>query len=643
MAAAATALEALPVAVLLVGRPNSGKSSLFNALTGGSARVGNFPGITVDVLEKEVPLPGGGRATIVDLPGTYSLEAHVDPESDEGHARRYLDAAKASGRSVLVAQVLDSTSLALNLKLTRELIRLGLPMVLLVTQRDALEAEGQKVDILELERTLRIPALWVSARSPQTRDDVLFAVSRWLAEGSPASVEAEPFEPAALAKRVVILPATAPRADGRLKLFKRTHAIDRYLMHPVLGPLAFLLVMGSLFTSVLLISDPATRLIGGGVNALAVLIERVFGENIVTRFLCEGILAGAGTVIQFLPQIVCLTVVLELIDASGYLARGAYLVDRFLRLFGLGGKSFIPLLMGHACAIPAITATRMIRDPRQRLRTMLVIPLMTCSARIPAYALLIATFFPRASAVERAFIFLGLYGVGLVLGALASFVIGATQERGKASMPLVLELPPYRAPQAAVVLRRALRAGVHFLRDVGTTIVVVSAVLWVLLSIPVQREASGPTRAGLPQRTSVMERSLAAVVGKSLEPLTRPLGFDWRVNVGLIGSFGARELMVSTMGIIFGMENEAPGGSGALPAKIRSATRPDGSPAYSTAAGLSLLAFFVLACQCASTLSALRRETRGWRWPLFVVGYTYVGAYVFSLVVYQGARVAGLG
>jgi ferrous iron transport protein B len=609
--------------------------------------VGNFPGITVDVLEAEVELPGGERARIVDLPGTYSLRAGVDPESDEGVARRYIDSAREGPGRVLVAQVLDSTNLALNLRLTEELRAMGLPLLVLATQRDVLESEGRRLNVSAFEAALGVPVLWVSARERTTRATVLEALRASTQDRVPTPLP-RPLDVAQVARAALGTPALVRSGgsggvDGRLKLFRRTARLDRVLMHPFLGPLAFLGLMAGLFTLVLLAAAPASLLIGKAVDLLAGQIHRALGPGILSGLLCEGVLSGAGTVLQFLPQIVLLTVALELVEASGYLARGAYLVDRLLRLFGLGGRSFVPLLMGHACAVPAITATRSIRDPRQRLRTLLVIPLTTCSARIPAYVLLIATFFPTLGALAKALVFLSLYVLGLLSTAVASLIIGAARERNAPRPLFVLELPPYRAPQPAQVARTAWRGGMHFVKEVGTVIVAVSAVLYILLSVPVVKAPPVPPPPGAPARTVLMSRSAAAWVGRALEPLSRPLGFDWRVNVGLIGAFGAREVMVSTMGVIFGIENAKDAPVSDLSSQIRGAKGPDGRPAYPLASGLALLAFFVLACQCMSTVAALRRETKGWRWPLFVVGYSYAGAYLAALVVFKGASALGLG
>jgi ferrous iron transport protein B len=344
-------------------------------------------------------------------------------------------------------------------------------------------------------------------------------------------------------------------------------------------------------------------------------------------FFVDGLLGGAGTVLAFMPQIVLLTIAMEVLDATGYLARGAFLMDRLLNVLGLSGRSFLPLLMGHACAVPAISATRVVRDPRERLTTILVLPLMTCSARLPTYGLLVSAFFSKKGPLVESAIFVGLYFAGILSGLCASLVLRRTVTRGK-SLPLVLEIPRYRAPHLAALYHRAKQAMLRFLRDVGRTILVVSAILWVLLTVPVRGER--------PDEPPI-ERSVAAQVGKALEPVTRPAGFDWRINVGLIGSFGAREVMVSTMGIIFGIEH-ADDDASPLVERLRDAKRPNGEPSYTASNGLALLAFFVVACQCMSTVAAIARETKSVRWPVFVLLYTYAAAFVAAILVYQVSK-----
>ncbi|HRG99319.1 MAG TPA: ferrous iron transporter B [Polyangiaceae bacterium] len=603
--------------VALIGRPNSGKSSIYNVLTGGHAHVGNFPGITVDVLEASVRLPGEGEATLYDLPGLYSLEAARDPETDEGVARAFIERESALPGFALV-QVLDSTQLALGLRLTRELAAARWPLYLVVTQVDALEGDGRRLDAKRLEDELGVAVLGVSARRADCRERVL----AMLATREPAAPRAD-FDPATLALEVC--PARGKPGAGF------TQRADRTLMHPVLGPLVFLAIMSALFSVVFLVADPASAAMDAALGFVRTRVAARLGQNLVSSFLVDGVLSGAGTVLAFMPQIVLLSIALDLLEASGYLSRGAFLVDRLLRLLGLSGRSFLPLLMGHACAVPAIASTRIVRDPRERLTTILVLPLMTCSARIPTYALLISTFFAARGPVFRAGVFLALYAAGVLAGLLASQALRRTATRGR-SLPLVLELPRYRLPEWRVVLGKASRASRRFLRDVGTTIVIASTVLWVLLKVP------APAVLQRADATSAIERSVAATVGHALEPVTRPAGFDWRINVGLIGSFGARELMVGTLGVIFGLEDLDEDDPSPLSAKLREAKKADGTPRYGTANALALLAFFVVACQCVSTVAAIRRETKSLRWPAFVLVYTYAVAYVLAVVVFQVAR-----
>ncbi|WP_437569715.1 ferrous iron transport protein B [Sorangium sp. So ce542] len=664
MTAAASEVRAarLPAAaerplVALLGRPNSGKSSLFNRLTGGSAHVGNFPGITVDILTADVRLAGGKVATIADLPGLYSIESVVDPATDEGVARRFLDRTGEGGRPRLVVQVLDATQLALGLRLTRELVRRGLAPLIVATQRDVLEAEGHGIDLGALERAIGLPVLLVSARDPAARGAVLDAIAARLdadaarldadaarLDADAARLDAEApgaaaWDPDAVARAACIEAAHRDASAERRRTF--TARADAVLLHPAAGPVLFLGLMALLFAAVFLVATPATEALDAAIGQLGGLVSRALGGGLAASFVVDGLLGGAGTVLAFMPQIVILTVAMELLEASGYLARGAFLVDRLLQLMGLSGRAFLPLLMGHACAVPAVHATRILRDPRERLTAILVLPLMACSARIPTYALLLTTFFAAHGPWVQALLFVALYVAGIFSGLVASLVLRRTATRGR-SLPMVLEMPAYRSPEVRVVARKAGQAAWRFTREVGTVILAVSAVLWVLLKVPMPGAAPPePPATAAEAAATPLESSIAGGVGRALEPVTAPLGFDWRINVGLIGSFGAREVMVGTMGVIFGVEgaDDAPA---PLAERIREARRPDGALAYSTRTGLALLAFFVLACQCMSTVAAIRRETKTWRWPAFVLAYSYAAAYVAALVVYQGSGLLGV-
>lgn len=610
--------------VALIGRPNAGKSSLFNRLTDGGAKVGNFPGITVDVLERALPAEGARPAvTVVDLPGLYSLSHSTDDESDEAVARAWIASRVVHRDRTALVQVIDGTQLAQGLRLTRELRREDLPLLLALSQLDLMTREGVRIDLEALSQALGVPVIAVSARDPASRAAVLDAALDAL-HAAPVEARARDFDPDEIAR------AVTSQGDRRgASLRARTDRLDAVLLHPVLGPLTFVLLMTALFAAVFLVADPASSVLEGGARWLGARVQSLLGRNVFSSFLVDGVLGGAGTVLAFLPQIVILTVAMELLDASGYLARGVFLVDRLLRGVGLGGKAFVPMLTAHACAVPAIAATRILRDPRERLTAILVLPLMTCSARIPTYGLLIAAFLSSSGPIAQALVFVGLYAAGIAAGMIASIALRRTVTRGRA-LPLAIEMPAYRAPEAKAVARAGVNAALRFLRDVGTTIVASSAVLWVLLSVPMPGVSAAP---GAP----AIERSVAASVGRAMEPVTRAAGFDWRINVGLIGSFGARELMVGTLGVIHGLEG-AEDDPGPLAARLRAARGPGGRPAYGVPTALALMAFFVLACQCVSTVAAIRRETRSWRWALFTLGYTYAAGAVVAALVYQVAR-----
>jgi ferrous iron transport protein B len=571
----------------LVGRPNSGKSSLFNRVTGASAHVGNFPGVTVDLLEAEVVLPGGAQALLVDLPGLYSLDPGLDVSTDERIARDFLRTRRESGEPVVIVQIVDATQLSLGLRLTREIQRVepGLPLLLIATQIDTLRADGATLDEAQLAASLGVRVLATSARDEGARAQVLGAIEQAAQAARKAPPAAPPaWEPDEVAARVVSRPP--PRRDQKTAQ-ERSERIDAWVLHPVLGPVFFVLIMGVTFAAVFLIADPAKDLVDGVLQWVGGHVRPALGGGKPASLVVDGMLGGVGTVASFLPQILVLIGALEVLEASGYLARAAFLVDRVFRAAGIGGKAFVPLLTAHACAVPAIAATRVLRT--------------------------------------------GLYLFGMTAGLLAARLLRQTITRGR-SLPLALEMPTYKRPLLGAIARRCGLEAIDFIRKTGTVILGVSLVLWALLSLPVRPDTTG--------QTPVIERSAAAAIGRAFEPITRPIGFDWRINIGLIGSFGARELMVGTMGVIFGVENatEEPA---PLVDKIREARAPDGSRAYSTATGLSLLVFFVLACQCMSTLSAVRRETKSWKMTGFVLGYTYSLAYLASLLVFQIARALG--
>jgi ferrous iron transport protein B len=613
------------VRVVLVGRPNAGKSSVFNCLTGGSAHVGNFPGITVDLLEGTALLPTGREVTIVDVPGLYTLADDVPEGTDEGIAREFLTASVGAVPNLVIAQIVDATMLGESLRLFQA-VRERFPetrTLLLVNQIDLLELDGSTLDERALAERTATPCVAVNSRAPTARPTLLAALADVLLRPPLPPLA---FEALSVAREVV----AAPKARLALSSRERTQRIDRVLLHPFFGPILFLALMAGLFSCVFLIADPVAQLCDASVAQGGKFARGLLGGGLLGSAVADGLLGGAGTVAAFLPQILLLVAGMEVLEASGYLARGAFLVDRLFRVFGLGGKAFVPLLTGHACAVPAIAATRVLRDPRERLTTILVLPLMTCSARLPVYGLVIAAFV-GGGAIRKASVFTGLYAFAVIAGLFAATILRRTVTKGR-GLPLALEMPDYRAPQLGAVLRRCGREAKGFLKQVGTVIIVLSLVLWAALKIP--------ARAG---EEPVEARSVAAAMGHALTPITKPLGYDWRINVGLIASLGARELMVGTLGVIYGIEG-ADAEPKPLVEKLQEAKDEQGKPLYGLPTALSLLIFFVFACQCMSTLSAIARETKSLRWPLFVLGYTYVAAYAFAFLAYQiTAAIVGTG
>jgi ferrous iron transport protein B len=446
--------------VALVGRPNTGKSSLYNRVTGGSARVGNFPGITVDVLEATVELGGAkGALRVVDLPGLYSFDSELDADTDEGAARAFIEREQRDNAPFAVLQVLDATQLSLSLRLTKELLGQASRVALVLTQSDVLEGEGRKCDVDALSKAVGVPVIAVSSRDASTRDAVIALAQRVL-DGPARAPSAGTFDPEQLARAVL---SDAPSVDEQQRKRREfTERLDRWLLHRTLGPALFVLTMVLLFGAVFLVAEPASGAMDATTKWLGAKLSPRLGGGYLASFVTDGIIGGAGTVLAFLPQIVVLTIALELLDASGYLARGVFLIDRLLRVFGLGGKAFVPLLTAHACAVPAIRATRILRDPRERLVTLLVLPLMTCSARLPTYGLLLSAFFAQPGrAVSCDWCSWALFAAGGLSGAMLASrgAAASTAVRGRLAAARAGDARVPRARTARLVGRTAWRRG----------------------------------------------------------------------------------------------------------------------------------------------------------------------------------------
>lgn len=703
--------------VALAGNPNTGKTSLFNRVTGANARVGNYPGVTV---EREVGRWKTTRfdAEVLDIPGTYSLAAR---SSEEQVAVRAVFGLDGEPRPDLVVVVVDATQLVRNLYLAIQLIEAEIPVVIALNLYDVARKLGTAPDAARVTAALGVPAIAVSASTGEGMAALEEAVATVIADPAkglapvawsyPSALERDlerllpyaqaqrPGESRALAlwtllsvdaqDELVDIPTEVrttvdtlrrgaaaagrdidaeivgarygflDRADfgvsaghGRVSMTTR---IDRWLLHPAFGGLFFLVVMGVLFQALFSWSDPAITAIESLFSWVGGGIRSVFPPGIGTDFVVEAVIGGMGSVLVFLPQILMLFFLLGFLEDSGYMARVAYLVDRGMKSVGLHGRAFVPMLSGYACAVPAIMATRTLERRRDRLLTMMVVPLMSCSARLPVYTLIIAALYP---AEMRLFGFVPVQGAMMVfmyvfstfMALVAAAVLGRTVLRGP-RVPLLLELPPYRMPRLVTVLRQMWLRARMFVTEAGTVILACTAVLWVLLSfprheMPVFPEGTAPEVVAAAEATTRGEQlsgSYGGRLGQAFEPVIAPLGFDWKIGVGLVGAFAAREVFVSTMGIVYGIGEDVDEESTPLRERIRKDERPDGSLVYSPLVGLSLMVFFALSAQCMSTLAVVRRESRSWRWPIFLFTYMTVLAWVASFIVYQGGRALGLG
>jgi ferrous iron transport protein B len=543
-----TAAAPVPLRLGLVGSPNSGKTTLFNALTGLRAKVGNYPGVTVERREGAADFHGR-RSVVIDLPGSYSLSP-VSP--DEEVVVRVLDG-ELNGVPEALAVVADACTLERSLLMLAQILHREIPTCLVLTMTDELQARGGRLDIPRLERALGIPVVGVVGH----RGIGIAKLQRLLAKPEDWSRPhlMPPDEIHARAGWVdSILDHVLTRRPGRSR---KSDAIDRIVLHPVVGPLLFAAVMVVFFQLIFAWAQPAMDLIDAGVANLGNVVHAQLPAGLFADFLADGLIAGVGAVIIFVPQIVLLFTLLYFLQDIGYMARAAFVIDRVMAGVGLEGRAFVSLLSSYACAVPGIMATRTIPSPRHRLVTILVAPLMTCSARLPVYALLIGAFVPAVRVAGplglQGLVLLGLYAAGSLTALLVASLLTRTLLREDA-MPFYMELPPYRLPTARLLASQVWRSTWAFLRRAGTIILAVSIVLWCLLTFPRQQAPAGAS----PEEASqyALEHSLAGRAGHAIEPLIEPLGFDWKIGIGLVASLAAREIIVSTLAQVYAASDQ---------------------------------------------------------------------------------------
>lgn len=614
----------MPLRVALVGNPNSGKTALFNQLTGSRQKVANYTGVTVERKEGRLRAPSGREFAILDLPGAYSLQpASLDEAITRDLCRGFYPGEAAP--DVLLC-VIDATNLRLHLRFALELRELGKPMVVALNMVDAAQRRGIEIDVPALERALGVPVVETVAvrkHGAQALVERLDAMVPHL----DAPVEAKEGEALDYHVRVRSILDASVRMPTRTA--KVDDTLDRWLLHPVFGLATLVVVMFLIFQAVFAWATPMMDGIEALFGWLGEQAGAILPEGPLASLITDGIIAGLGGVVVFLPQILILFAFILALEESGYLPRAAFLLDRMMASAGLSGRSFIPLLSSFACAVPGIMATRSIQDPRDRLATILVAPLMTCSARLPVYALLIGAFIPDEKVGvfnQQGLVLFGLYVAGILSALVMSWVMKRWR-RDKSEHPLMLELPSYRIPHPRDLAVGLYERGMIFLKRVGGIILSLTILLWFLLSFP-----GAPENATMP----AIDYSYAGQLGHAMTAIFAPLGFNWQICIALIPGMGAREVAVSSLATIYALS--APDDDAAI-----SALTPIVSDGWSLATGLSLLVWFIYAPMCISTLATIKRETNSWKQMGFATIYLFAAAYIAAMITYQVTVALGGG
>jgi len=682
------------VVIALAGNPNAGKTTLFNALTGLRQKVANYPGVTVERKEGVWRFDENEKAArLIDLPGLYSLDA---TSLDEQIARDVLTGKLADlPKPDVIVAVVDATNLERNLYLVTQILEYKIPVVVALTMVDVAEKESLEIDTRKLSELLRLPVVEVQATQKRGIDELSKQVFQTAGENNQNSDDV-------LDESLIHL---SLQNDGEInrKIFARynfisdvyqqsvnakptnernlSEKIDRVLTHKFFGLIILVGILLLVFQTIFSWASLPMDLLESGFGALGDLARTSLPEGLLTDLIVDGMIAGVGGVLVFLPQILLLFLFISILEDTGYMSRAAFLLDKLMSKVGLHGKAFLPLMSSFACAIPGIMATRTIENPKDRLATILIAPFMSCSARLPVYALMIATFFAGQTVFGfislGAILILAMYSLGIITAIIVAWILKRTLLKSPPP-PFVMELPPYRLPNMRNVVQSMLNNGWQFLKRAGTVILAISIILWALTAFP--RPADGDTSQAISQNQiapgeqspfvagdescgcslpteeeiaetekkaheakqgAALRNSYAGQLGHLIEPVIRPLGFDWKIGVALIASFAAREVLVSTLSIIYNTGKEATEESEGLIQAVRDAKRADGTPAWTPLTAITLMVFFVLAIQCMSTVAVVRRETNSWAWTLFMVGYMTALAYAAAFLTFQGGKLLG--
>ncbi len=610
--------------IAVVGNPNAGKSALFNALTGARQKVGNYPGVTVERKVGKMLLPDGAPAELVDLPGAYGL----DPSSPDEAVTRDVLLGKQSGERLPDALliVVDASNLDNHLRFALQLIDLGLPTVIALNMVDLARRDGLELDAQTLSRELGVPVIETVAVRKRGLDELRERLAGLLL--SPRTVRAgssSVSDPLTLQRRARSIAMGSIVSETPIR--RITHRLDALLLHPVFGPVILAAIMFVMFQGVFAWSAVPADAIDASVSALGGRVAAALPAGLLRSLIVDGIIAGVGAVLVFLPQILILFFFILLLEGSGYMVRAAFLMDRLMSRAGLSGRAFIPLLSSFACAVPGIMATRTIEDPKDRLTTILVAPLMTCSARLPVYTLIIAAFIPRRTLLPgvglQGLVMFALYAVGVVGALGAALVLRKFVLRGGGG-GFMMELPKYQWPRLRDIALGLLQRATIFLKRAGTIILLTTVVLWTLTSIP---------RAAPGQKQS--EVSIAGHIASGIETVVRPIGFNHDIAMALLPAMAAREVAVAAIATVYAIDSSDDQAVGrTLVERLRGR--------WPLPTALAFLAWFVFAPQCVSTIAVTRRETNGWKWPLFMLAYLFALAYLAAGATYWTALALGL-
>lgn len=661
--------------IALAGNPNAGKTTLFNALTGMRQKVANFAGVTVE--RKEGAWRTGSQETVrlIDLPGLYSLDAN---SLDEQIARDVLTgrAAQVPQPDCLIA-VVDATNLDRNLYLVTQLLEYKIPIVVALTMIDSAARSEMQIDVEKLSKYLQVPVIPIVASRKQGLTELAEAVS---------NIAGQPFETVDYPFFKTDGDFTEENGNGHASIMARyrwisdvvqesvidekanaqssSEKIDRFLTHKIFGPVILLAILLFVFQTIFSWAQLPMDLLDSVFGWLQDVVRNSLPPGLLTDLITSGIIAGVGGVLIFLPQIVLLFFFISILEDTGYMARAAFLLDRLMSAVGLHGKAFVPLMSSFACAIPGIMATRTIETPKDRLATIMIAPFMSCSARLPVYTMMVGAFFTGQYVFGfislGAVLILSMYILGIVTAIIVALILKRTILKAP-TPPLVMELPPYRMPNFKVVFLNVFQRAGMFVKRAGTVILAISIILWALANFPrpapttentpaavvAQAENANPAdeeaqkQAATEAAAEQLRYSIAGRMGKIIEPVIAPLGYDWKIGIGLISSFAARETFVSTMSILYDVGKDEDATSDSLLQAIREAKRDDGSRVWSPLLALSTMIFYLLAFQCMSTFATVRRETNSWGWTFFQVGYMSALAYVVTFLVYQGGRLLG--